>query len=361
MKIIDRYLLREIGLSFLAVTLVLALMFLSGTFVRLLAETLEGRYPADLLMTLFALRGVGSMVLLLPFAMFLAVMLALGRFYRDSEMAVLAACGHGPAQLLRPVALAGVVVAVLVGVLALAVAPWAEDRAMMVVDEAGARVGVEGIAAGQFNQLDNGSVVYVEDVDPASKELYGIFALFQGPEGSMHLTAQRGEEYLDRASGDRYLLLRNGYRYEGEHGQGAFRITRFEQHGLRIQERAVVPTARRLSANSSAELWQGGRAELTELQWRLAMPLSTLLLALLAVPLSKSAPRQGRLFGMFLGVLVYMGYNNLLNIARSAMARGDVPIGLGLWWVHLSVALLVVGMLWYQLRMRGPKASKVAR
>lgn len=358
MIIIHRYLLREIGLSFLAVVLVLALMFLSGTFVRLLAETLEGRYPADLLLTLFALRSVGSLVLLLPFAMFMAVMLALGRLYRDSEMTVLLACGYGPLQLLKPVAIAAGIAALLVALLSLHLAPWAEDRAAAVLDEAGARSGIESIVSGQFNSFD-GSVVYVERVDSTSKRLFGVFAVLRTHDTSIQLTAESGREYVDRQSGDRYLLLLNGYRYEGEHGQASFRITHFDEHGLRIQERAVVPSERRRSSAATMALWQAaGLADITELQWRLAMPLSTLLLALLAVPLSRSTPRQGRLFGLFLGVLVYLGYNNVLNIARSALSKGDVPPGVGLWWVHLLLLLLIAALFWYQLRMPAPKGRR---
>ncbi|MBE0511007.1 MAG: LPS export ABC transporter permease LptF [Chromatiales bacterium] len=356
--IIQRYLLREIALSFLAVSLVLGLMFLSGTFVRLLAETLEGRYPANLLFSLFALRSLGSMVLLLPFALFMAVMITLGRFYRDSEMAVLSACGFGPLQLFRTVALAAVSGAVLVGGLSLWVAPWAETRSAMVVAEAGARVGVEGIMPGQFNTLPGGSVVYVEHIDAASKQLQGVFAVLHS-EGQQHqLSAARGREYLEPSSGDRYLLLEDGYRYEGQHGQAAFRIMYFVEHGIRIQERAVAPAAQRRSGSSSLELWRsGGAADQIELQWRLAMPLTTLILALLAVPLSRSSPRQGRLLGLFLGVVVYMAYNNALSIGRSMLNAGDLPLWFGLWWVHLLAAALIAWLLWRQLNMPAPRRS----
>lgn len=354
--IIQRYLLREIGLSFIAVTLVLGLMFLSGTFVRLLAETLEGRYPSDLLFTLFALRGIGSMVLLMPFAMFIAVMLALGRLYRDSEMAVLSACGYGPRQLLKPVALAGFVVTLLVGWMALFVSPWADDYAAQAIAEAGARTGTQGINPGQFNHFEGGAVVYVERVDSAKKQLYGIFAQMPKQEGHFQLTAERGHEYTERPGGDRFLLLQNGYRYEGQYGQPEFRIIRFEEHGIRIQEREANTGERRRNTASTHELWQSrSRHDKTELQWRLAMPLSTLLLALLAVPLSKGSPRQGRLLGLFLGVLIYMAYNNLLNIARSAMQQGDVPPWFGLWWVHALVVGLILMLLWRQQRMVPPR------
>jgi lipopolysaccharide export system permease protein len=170
------------------------------------------------------------------------------------------------------------------------------------------------------------------------------------------LSAARGQEYLDRVSGDRYLLLQDGYRYEGQHGQPAFRIMYFAEHGIRIQERAVSPAAQRRSGSSSVDLWRSeNAADRIELQWRLAMPLTTLLLALLAVPLSRSSPRQGRLLGLFLGVVVYMAYNNALSIGRSMLNAGDVPLWLGLWWVHLLAVALIAWLLWRQLSMSAPR------
>ena len=162
--IITRYLLREIGISFVVVTLVLGLMFLSGTLMRLLADMLQGKYHADLLFTLLWLRSLGNLVLILPLALFIAVMMALGRMYRDSEIVVLAACGYGPMQIFKTVAIGGLVFSLLSALMALYVAPWAEDRAAMVMDEAGVRVGVEVLESGQFTTLGS-AVIYVEKVD----------------------------------------------------------------------------------------------------------------------------------------------------------------------------------------------------
>ena len=354
--IIQRYLLREIALSFAAVSLVLGLLFMSGTFVRLLGEALTGRYPADLVLTLFVLSSMGSMVLLLPFALFISVMMALGRFYRDSEMAVLSACGMGPLQIFKTVAQLATGAAILVAVLSLWVTPWAEMRIVEVMVEGGARAGVEGIIPGRFNQVEGGSVLYVERVDTSNKQLQGIFAVVQAEGQQYQLSAASGHEYLDHLSGDRYLLLQNGYRYEGEYGQAAFRIIEFAEHGIRIQEQPIPPISMRKSGIQTAILWDSDNVQdQAELQWRLAMPLTTLLLALLAVPMSKSPPRQGRMLGLFFGIVVYMGYNNLLNIARSMIDSGQVPVWLGLWWVHLVFMVLIAWLLWRQMSMPAPR------
>jgi len=356
--ILRRYLLREIGLNFLGVTLLFSLMFLSSTFIRLLTETLEGDYPAKILFTLFALKGVGNLVFILPLAFFLGVMLAFGRLYKDSEMVVFTACGVRPLQVLKSVALLAVAVALLVGGLALFFAPWSEEHSSQLLDEAGARNEIEGIIPGQFNQFDrSGPVIYAEGSDPARKELTGLFIQYHDRQGDYQLTAERAYEKGNTEGGEHYLILLNGYRYEGRPGQPEYRIIQFQEHGILLRERAVVVSERpRYAIPTSTLLRSDAPSDVAELQWRLAMPISALLLGLLAVPLSKTSPRRGRFGGLFLGIMIYVVYNNLLTVARSALGKSEIPSGIGLWWVHGLLLLVLFLILWRQNRMAGPKS-----
>lgn len=356
--ILRRYLLREVGLNFLGVALLFTLMFLSSTFIRLLTETLEGDYPAKILFTLFALKGVGNLVFILPLAFFIGVMLAFGRLYKDSEMVVFTACGVRPQQVLAAVAIPAVAVALLVAFLALWFAPWSEEQSSQLLDQAGARTEVEGIIPGQFNQFDDsGPVIYAERAEPGSKTLGGVFVQFREQGRDMQLTAATACEQLDEKSGARYLILRDGYRYEGTPGQPEYRIIQFREHGILMQERAVVASTRPRYAIATMDLIRSGTsADMAELQWRLAMPISALLLGLLAAPLSKTSPRKGRFGGLFLGIMIYVVYNNLLTVARSSLGKGEIPASLGMWWVHGLLLLMLVLILWRQNRLPGPKA-----
>lgn len=357
--IIRRYLLREVTLNFLGVSLLLSVMFLSSTFVRLLSETLEGDYPVKLLFTLFALKGVGNLVFILPLSFFLGVMLAFGRFYKDSEMVVMTACGVRPEQLLKSVAILATIIALTVGYLALFFAPWAEDKSSELLDQAGARTEIEGITPGQFNQFDDdGPVVYVEDYDPDKKKLTDVFVQYRMQGQQMQLTARTAYESKDKKTGARYLVLLDGYRYEGNPGHPNYRIIKFKEHGIRIRNREVVASTRpRYAIPTTTLLASDSPGDVAELQWRLAMPLSTLLLGLLAVPLSKTSPRKGRFGGLFLGIMIYVVYNNLLTMARSSLSKGDIPGFVGTWWVHLLLVLLLVVIFKGQQRMRGPRRS----
>ncbi len=355
--ILRRYLLREIGLNFLGVSLLFGLMFLSSTFIRFLTETLEGDYPASIFFTLFLLKGVGNLVFILPLSFFIGVMLAFGRLYKDSEMVVFTACGLRPMQVIQAVAIPTVIVALFVAYLALWFAPWAESNSEQLLDRASTRTEIEGIIPGQFNEFgDNGPVVYVENYDSTSKLLNEVFVNHASGEDHYQLTANSAYERTDSASGERYLVLLDGYRYEGTPGDPQYRIIRFAEHGILIKERApTLATRHRYAYPVSRLLASNDSMDKAELQWRLAMPLSVVLLGFLAVPLSKTSPRRGRFGGLFLGIMIYVIYNNMLTVARNSLSKGEIPVWLGMWWVHALLLLIFVLILWRQHRLPGPR------
>jgi len=360
--IIRRYMLKEIGVTFLGVTLLLLLIFISGTFVRILAEAAAGDYPAKVVLSLFALKSVGSMVLVLPISLFLGVMLALGRLYKDSEMVAMTACAIGPEHVLRAVAVIASVIAAAVALLALYVGPWAEEKSHQLLDEAQAKVEIEGIVPGRFNQSEGGDeLIYAAAAGKEPGELLDVFAQ-QSKEGRVTLlTAKSAYPYRDKKSGHRYLMLRDGYRYEGMQGSVEYRTIRFAEHGLLLQTQAVVASKRRRNAIPSETLWASADpGDTAELQWRIATPISALLLALLAVPLSKTNPRSGRFGRLFIGIMLFVIYNNLLSVARSALSKGEVSPWIGMWWPHLLAAVLVYLLYTQQLRLRGPRKRAAA-
>lgn len=357
--IIQRYLLREITATFLGVAVLLSLIFLSGTFVRILSEAAEGLYPASVVLKLFALKGIGNLVFILPLAFFLSILLALGRFYRDSEMTVLYACGVGPERIYRSVGTLAVVVAILLAVLALYFAPWSEERSQEILDQVGASSKLDGLAAGRFNRIgSDGPLVYVESISDDRRELDNVFATGSADNNEEVLSAAHAYQRFDRKTGAHYLVFTDGYRYEGTPGSGDFKIIAFKEHGIRMVQREVVPSERSRHAIPSLELWRSGKGgDEAEVQWRIAMPITTLLLGLLAVPLSKSSPREGRYGKLFAGILVYVVYNNLLSMAKTSVAKGTLSPLIGLWWVHLVMAVLLGIIVWRQRKLRGPRLS----
>jgi lipopolysaccharide export system permease protein len=355
--IIDRYIFRELTVTLLGVAFLLVLIILSATFVRILAEAAEGAYPQQVVFTLFLLKSVPNLAVVLPLAFFLAVLLALGRLYKDSEMVVLAACGVGPNHTLRAAGALAALVGLIVAAFTLVIVPYTQEKSQQVLDRAQAQAEIEGIAAGRFTTGGSGEhLIYVEDIGTARKTLRNVFAKSVTEDGrTVVVSAARAHQFIDRDTGDRYLVLEDGYRYEGEPGQPDFRIIRFETHGVRLEERAVTPSRRALYSLPTATLWSGDASYVAELQWRLAAPIATVLLGLFAVPLARTNPRQGRYGKLFAGLVVYIVYYNLLTVARSWVSRETVPEWVGIWWVHLLMLAVVLFYLWRHGKM--PRAQ----
>ena len=360
--IIERYLFKELSLTLVAVTTVLFLIFVASWFARLLAEVSTGNIQANVIFLLLAFKSIDSLMILLPLALYLAVLLAFGRLYKDSEMTAMLACGVSPLKILRLVVLFAGGFALLVGFISLYLGPWAIAERLELQSKMEASTGLEGVAAGQFRPLMGGRMVfYAERLSEDGKSMENIFVEGQR-DGVMNVVvAQRAYRLKQAGLGGSYLVLEDGFRYEGNPGSGKFRIIEFAEHGLLIEERQTVLNITKSMAKPTAALWRSSDPkDLAELQWRLAMPLSAVLLSLLAVYISRTNPRQGRFGRFFIGVLLYVVYSNLLGVARTWMEKGQIDPALGMWWVHATVALVLGVVVWRQWRAQRRAARLLA-
>ncbi len=337
-SILDRYLLREVVRTFVGVTAVLMIILLGDQFARGLARAAADRIPRDAVLKLMGLTSIEYLSLLVPAAFFFAVMLALGRFYKDSEMAAMQACGIGAGRLLRPLLLCALVVASGLAVLSFDTVPWADRMATRIKQEGRRQLELTALEPGRFRSASGGRLVFfAQGRDPAG-ELTGVF--IQRREGNQVeiVTAARASQRVDLEKGENVLVLYEGIRYVGRPGQIDFATARFREHGIPLpvpgqpteeEERRQLPT-RVLLASDLPE-------DRAEVHWRMAAPVSVLLLALLAVPLARTGPRSGRYARLGFGILVYVIYSNLLGVGRTLVEDGRVPAWLGLWWAHVLV------------------------
>lgn len=365
LDVLNRYLMKEMLGTHLAVTVVLLLIIIGGVVARMLREAAEGRIPADVLVPLVALGSVRGLILLLPVSLFLALMLGLGRLYKDSEMAALQACGVGPKRLYVAIVWVTVPMVALLTVLVLWAAPLASATIDQVRIEAEGRSDLVGVAPGRFLESRvGGRVFFIEGYIGDSNAMRDVFIQSRGPAGTEVVTARRAESRVDPLSGQRYLVLHDGYRYVGEPGEREFQILEFELHGVRVPD---PEGSRRVgkadSQPTSALLGSERLQERAELQWRISMPISMVLLAALALPLAHTNnPRQGRFGKLTAAIAVYIVYANLLIVSKSWFAGGQTPAWLGMWWVHGALAGLVVLLLWRQrgLRVRRRRVPREA-
>lgn len=336
-RIVDRYLLREAAGAWLAVTGVLLVIILAHRFSRYLGEAASGNLPGFAVFELLGYASIGFLTVLTPVGLFLGLLTAFGRLYRDSEMTAMFACGIGPRQLYRPVLLLGLVGTLLVGSLSLFAAPWAASEALKSrrIAEKEAEIGV--FESGRFKTSSDGNVAfYAEDVDSATGRLSGVFVSSQAENDTdVTIRAARGHQEL-LPNGQRFLILENGRRYDGNVGSAEYRVMTFAEHGIEIRrDDPDLATAKRDGVPTRELLGSDELRDVSELQWRISTPLLALVLAFISVPLARTGPREGRYGKVVLGVLLYVVYSNFLGVARVWLERGNLPPWLGLWLVHL--------------------------
>ncbi len=344
---IDRYLVRELTQSFVAVFLVLSLVSISNALAQYLTQIAEGRLAGDALLILLALKSVRLLTVLVPLGLLLGVMLALGRLYRDSEMTALMACGIGPSQIYRALALFGFPLILGLAWFSFQGGPWAVSLSSEFRYRAAQSAQITLAAPGQFREMGGGQLVaYAEGSDPESGELIGVFLQRSEPDRDTLITGRRGRQYVDPDTGARYLILRYGQQTESTPGQLDFQITEFDEMAVLVDDSGPDERGTDSEEKPLGEILGSNElGDIAELHWRIAPPVAALILLLLAPPLAHAGPRDGRYGRLTLAILVFVIYLNLLGVGRVWIEQGDVSPGLGLWWVHAGVLLLVGGFL----------------
>src|SRR5580765_8224866 len=176
LRIVDRYLARELLVSFIAATLILLLITLGGTVADLLNKIARGRIPADLLLALIGLRTVDALTVLAPLAVFIGVQLAYGRLYRESEMAVFAASGLPLTGLLRPLLLLALPLMLVMALISFWLAPAAVRASQTLLQEASRSLIIAGLEPGRFVDLPSqDGKMYVEAMNADGTQFTKMF------------------------------------------------------------------------------------------------------------------------------------------------------------------------------------------
>jgi lipopolysaccharide export system permease protein len=354
--IINRYLFKEIALSFAATLLVLTLIIVGNTFVRLLADASTGNLPTDLVGNLLWFGSLKQLIRLIPVALLIGMMLAFSRLYRDSEMAALRAAGFAPRHFYRAIFSFVLPLTLLSAVLVIFVSPWLETNNAELRREINERPEAAGIPSGEFvssGTTERNYTALAEAIDTSHTVMERFFIRVKDGSNEVLIWARSAVLFIDSGSGERVLQISDGYRYESDPEHGGMTVIRFGEHSIRIPLRDYTSSSS-LASMPIEELWQQtDNPARAELQWRIAIIVSAPLLALLAFPLSYTAPRQGRYGKIGVAILIYAVYASILASVRGMMERGDFPQLPGLWWIHL----LVLGLAFWLLRKYYGKPS----
>ena len=351
-SIIDRYVSKELLLTFLAVTLVLMLILVSSTLARLLGKAADGSMPADAVLPLLAITSARYLILLLPLSLYLGVLLCFSRLYKDNEMAALGACGVGIKRLYRPLMLVIIPVTLFMLGLTLYVMPWVANQGQLLKAEIESRSELSGLVAGRFNESSKGdAIMFLEKKSDDGRFMENVFLHQESDDTGSVETATRARQYTDKDE-RRYILFLDGQRYEGQAGTSSYRITEYEKHGVYIPESELVKKITPGNALATADIWNSSDPYYqAQFQWRLSIPIATMLLAILALPLSYTTPRKGRYSKLALAILIYLIYSNLLGVGQTWVEREKVPMWLGIWWVHGFAVMLII--FWWIRRSGG--------
>ncbi len=345
--IFHRTLLREMASTALATFLVLLGIVLTTQLVRLLALAAGGSITSTSVLALLGFTLIGFLPTLLSLTLFIAVLMTLSRAYRDSEMVVWFSCGVGLVRWVTPVLMFALPLVATIAALALGLSPWAAGKAEDYRKILDSRDDASVIQAGVFRESKQADrVFFVESASIIDNRVENVFvsSTQHGKTGVM-VAKQGFQETV--ANGDRFLVLLNGYRYEGEPGRADYRVYEFERYAVRVETQEAIRAPGTKTMSTQELIDQGGPRQLGELSWRIGLPVSALLLALLAIPLSFVNPRAGRSLNLILAVLAYMVYVNLLSVVQAYIAQSRLQLVPGLVVLHAIVVVLLL-LLFYR-------------
>lgn len=343
-RIFYRALVREFFVTGAFVMSILLGIVVLTQLIRLLGDSVSGLLAVDGVAALVGFSALNYLPILLSVSLYFSVLLTLTRSYRDSEMVVWFSSGIGLTRWIRPVMGFAVPVVCVIALLSFVLAPWAKQKAEEFKSRLDTRDDVALATPGAFresNQADR--VFFLENVDTKNNHVSNVFV--QSVQNSKEGTMFAKEGVQETApNGDRFLVLLNGTRYEGVPGQADFKIVEFGRYAVRIEAAEIKEARPDYKSFSTLYLLQNPtRWNMSELEWRIGLPLSALILALLAIPLSFVNPRAGRSLNLIIAIVIYMAYNNMIGVTTTWVGQGKIGVVAGLWGVHsVMVALLVI-------------------
>ena len=345
--IIERYIYREVLQTCGAVLAVLVLVYGADRYTRYLSDAAAGLVSAELILEILALKLIEKLPVLLPLALYLAVLFSLGRLYRDSEVVALGAGGVGIWRLSRAILWVVLGFAFAGAALAMFIAPGAAAVRVALMEESKLKAENQVFVPGRFKEFGGGNqVIYVEGVDARTGGMSDVFVRVRKPGQEYVLVSATAHQSVLPGDAGRYMVLEDGFRYAGLPGGAEFSVTRFVRHAVWIDTRPKARAARaRSMLATTALLDTGDTRNLAELHRRISSVVSIVVLGMLAVPLARSSPREGRYGRLFVAVVAYFIYSNTISIFENLLERGEIPVAVGVWPVHATVAVLVLVLL----------------
>ena len=349
--IFERAARREFAQAAAGISVALLAILTSTQLIRLLKDAAGGRIAPEAVASLLGFAALNFMPVLLSLTLFVAVLLSLSRAYRDSEMVVWSSCGLPLTAWVCPVVRFALPLVIAIAVLSGFLSPWANYNTADYKQRLSVRSELSQVSPGSFREVKSGQrVFFVEALADDAGRVGNVFvASIQDGRLGVVMADTGTQETTE--NGDRFVVLEQGRRYEVEPGTPEFRIMEFERYWVRTQDGDATPAERLPNRQPLDELLRDAVAGIQgaqgELVWRIGMPVSALILALLAIPLSYVNPRAGRSANMLIAILIYAIYSNLLSVSQAWVTQGKLSFWIGVWVVH-ALMLLPLSLLFYR-------------
>lgn len=338
-----RSLLQELATSATGAFLILFGIVIAQRTHPLIKHAANGDLPNDAIAIILGFTMIRFLPMILSVSIFLAILITLSRWYRDSEMIIWLSSGLSLKSFLRPVFTFCAPIVTVILLLSLFITPWAMNKIDEFELQLESRDEFAAISPGVFKESSNGQrIFFVENFDELGNVVNNIFAQITQHQKVGVVVAAEGKREKS-VNGDHFLVLENGHRYQGVPKTPEYQVTQFEAYGFRIEPNEVTAKPASTEAKSSLDLLKDdNNASKAELEGRFAVPISALILAMLAIPLSTLDPRAGKTANFFMAIFIYLIYNNSLSILQAWIAQGKLYSLIGLWPVHLLFLAIAV-------------------
>jgi len=350
--IFERSLQRELTYTATAVFAVLLSIMLTTMMIRIVGFAATGEVDPRDVLVLIALQVIGYLAVILIVTLFVSILFVLTRWYRDSEMVVWLASGLSLTRFIRPIAVFSGPIVLMIALCAFIAWPWSNQQSKFLRERFQQRDDVSLLAPGQFRESAlNHRVFFVEKMSPNQKHVENVFVTSTENDKVSVTVSSQGHVEIE-PNGDRFIVLENGRRYEGTPGALDYHVMEFLRYGVKLESQQLIsiPTASTMS--TLALIRQPTSLNLGELAWRAGLPLIAINLFLLAIPLSYQNPRRSRAINLVFAVLIYLTYSTLLNVAQAWIVQKRISFPVGLSFLHVIVAFVVVALFWLRIRNR---------
>ena len=340
MKILQKYLIRELTLSSISVFSVFMLILSANTMLRLVEEASVGNFPTYLLFPLIIIKITQYSIYLLPISVFFGIILTFGRLYSSNEMAVIISSGVSPIKLAKYISKVIIIFSLIVGFFSLYLTPSATEYRYKLEHRLNSEERIEEISPGRFTSSQNGKATFFVNEVNGGK----LNNIFFSSSSSNSVTVENSSTASYIIINDkRYLVLDRGVINEViPPDLVTSRKTEYKTHGIQLGQDLPEFFNEKYDAMSSLQLLSDDSLQSkAEFQYRIMLPIATLLLCYLALPLSYSSPRKGRYSKIFLASVVYFIYFILMSISKKIFLLEYIPEFLGLWWLHGFVAIVI--------------------